>query len=306
VPDGLWRFSKGVLQWQARTWAYTFFLSDHYPPFETGDAAYPVAVWLEQPDRFNRWAVLFRAILAIPAGIVEAVFTFGVYAFSVAIWLITLVLGRCPRSLHLMVAAWLRYQLRYTAYYGLLTTAYPSAALGDRQTTYGSLASGEIILRGASRALAVIAIVLGSLLYASELFLPALIGVTPASLQTETAIIDLNLLQSRTLAAEAKYRTNVDRCAGTWRCVNRQTPILGQQLQTQIVTIEGITSPNVRTRRDAHAVLSVLDEENAAVSRMQRAGTPQAFESDAGRLVTLTRRLAPLVQKLQDDLGSGF
>jgi len=32
-PRGLFDFSEGVLRWQARTSAYSFFLTDEYPPF---------------------------------------------------------------------------------------------------------------------------------------------------------------------------------------------------------------------------------------------------------------------------------
>lgn len=301
VPEGMWRFSTGVLQWVARTNAYTSFLTDQYPPFELGDVPYPVSVTLERPDRFNRLAVLFRVILVIPAAIVTEVFGLGVGVFAVVTWVVTLVLGRCPRPLHLMLAAWLRYQLRYIAYYYLLTTEYPSAPLGDSQSTHGSLETGEIVLRGAAKAFAVVAIVLGVALYAFDFALPAVLG---SQVRSQVAIDQLNALQSRNLTAEATYRTKVESCGATWRCVDRQTPIPEQSLQTQISTLESITFPTDPARHDADSLVSILQEERSALAQMQGAATQQTFETDLHRVVTLTRRLQPLVLKLQDDLKS--
>lgn len=301
VPDGMWRFSKGVLQWVARTDAYTYLLTDQYPPFELGDVPYPVSVTLERPDRFNRLAVLFRVILVIPAAIVADVFGLGVGLFAIATWVVTLVLGRCPRSLHLMLAAWLRYQLRYIAYHYLLTTEYPSAPLGDRQSTRGSLETGEIVLRGAAKAFAVVAIVLGVAVYAFDFALPTVLG---NQVRSQVAIDQLNALQSRNLTAEATYRTKVESCGATWRCVDRQTSIPEQSLRTQISTLESITFPTDPARHDADSLVSILQEERSALTQMQGAGTQQTFESDLHRVVTLTSRLQPLVLKLQDDLKS--
>lgn len=302
VPEGMWRFSKGVLEWGCRTAAYTFFLTDKYPPFDLGEVAYPVSFRLERPDRFNRLAVLFRVILTIPAAIVSTVFMWGVYVFSIVTWLATLVLGRCPRPLHLVLAAWLRYQLRYSAYYWLLTTEYPSSPLGDPQTSYGSLESGEIVLRGASKALAVTAIVVGALLYMSFTFLPTIFG---PQVRAQSAMRQLSALESRSTAAQAKLRTRTGRCPPTtWHCVAGAMPIVERSLVTQISSIEAITFPTNRTRRDAKGVLALLDEERSAVTQLQDAATAGAFHQGLTHVISLTQRLQPLVLKLQDDLAS--
>lgn len=301
VPEGMWQFSKGVLQWGARTDAYALFLTDRYPPFGLDDVSYPVWMAVDRPDRFNRLAVLFRAILVIPAGIVQSVFTLGMYVFFVVTWILTLVLGRCPRALHLVLAAWLRYQLRYSAYAYLLTTTYPSAPLGDRQSSYGSLESGEIVLRGAAKAFAVVALVLGTVFYMSDFALPAVLGAHGAA---RTAIGQLDALQSRSASADASFRTQVGGCASTWRCVDRDTSILERSLQTQISTIEAITFPTAATRDDASSLLPLLREERSVLNQVPGAGTQHTFDSDLNRVVALTRRLQPLVRKLQLDLGS--
>ncbi len=168
VPTSLWEFSTGVLKWNARTSAFTYFLTDRYPPFELGDADYPVSVSFGgRPDRFNRLSVLFRAVLLIPAWIVVVVFTYGVGVFSIVAWVLTLVIGRCPRPLYLVSAAWLRYSLRFDAFALLLTSEYPSRPLGDPPLGYGpaSLEHGDIVLTGGAKALGVIEIVVGVIAY---------------------------------------------------------------------------------------------------------------------------------------------
>ena len=67
LPSFAADFLPGVLRWQMRVTAYFYLLTDRYPPFTLdADDTYPV--WLAaQPGRLNRWAVMFRLILVLPA-----------------------------------------------------------------------------------------------------------------------------------------------------------------------------------------------------------------------------------------------
>jgi Domain of unknown function (DUF4389) len=85
-----------------------------------------------RPGRLNRLAVLFRIILAIPAGIIAAVIAAGWEAVSFFCWLVVLILGRMPAPLFEATAAVLRYSMRLQAYFLLLTAAYPKRLFGDR------------------------------------------------------------------------------------------------------------------------------------------------------------------------------
>lgn len=168
VPQSLWGFSIGVLKWQARTNSFLYFLTDRYPPFTLGDAEYPVSLVIGgPPDRFNRFSVLFRVVLVIPAWVVVVVFSYGVGILSIFTWLLTLIAGRCPRLLYLVIATWLRYDLRFVAFNLLLTTEYPGGPLGDSPPFEhaASLENGDIVLTGGARALAVVTIVIGVLAY---------------------------------------------------------------------------------------------------------------------------------------------
>ncbi len=49
-------------------------------------------------------------------------------------WLIVLIAGRMPRSLHEALAAAVRYQARVTGYFLMLTARYPGGLFGDPET----------------------------------------------------------------------------------------------------------------------------------------------------------------------------
>lgn len=132
LPDGLAGYLTGYLRWLARVQAYLFLLTDQYPPFELGEADYPVQILL-RPGPLNRLAVFFRIILAIPAYVVTLLVVFGMETIVMFVtWLIVLIAGRMPRSLHEAIAAGLRYYMRFTGYLFLVTGSYPWGLFGDQ------------------------------------------------------------------------------------------------------------------------------------------------------------------------------
>ena len=132
LPEFAAEFLSGVLRWQARVNAYALLLTGQYPPFALEDVDYPVRV-VTSRGQLNRLAVFFRLILAIPAAIVVGVLTYGTYTIVLFVtWLIVLITGRMPESLHFAISAVLRYSLRYIGYLLLLTAEYPSGLFGDQ------------------------------------------------------------------------------------------------------------------------------------------------------------------------------
>jgi hypothetical protein len=124
-------YLSGYLRWYSRVGAYLLLLTDEYPPFAFGDAAYPVRLAVGS-GKLNRLTVLFRIILAIPAAIVSILLTSGFTTIVIFIgWLTALIAGRLPASLHQAFAAVLRYTIRYYGYLYLLTGAYPAGLFGD-------------------------------------------------------------------------------------------------------------------------------------------------------------------------------
>jgi Domain of unknown function (DUF4389) len=132
VPSGMFEFLTGTLRWAARVQAYGNLLTDRYPPFSLDDDPdYPVRLFTRQ-TQLNRAAVFFRVILAIPAAIVAGVAAFGLGILSIFGWLIALFTGQLPDSLHEAFTAILRYSIRYTGYWLLVTPEYPAGLYGDQ------------------------------------------------------------------------------------------------------------------------------------------------------------------------------
>jgi hypothetical protein len=135
LPRFAAEFLPGVLRWQMRVTAYQYLMTDKYPPFTLEhDDAYPV--WLTAlPGRLNRWAVLFRLLLGLPASIFSSIVQYGAFTLVAFIaWLIVLFSGSMPPSLYQAYAAALRYQARVYGYGFMLTSEWPWGLLGDRET----------------------------------------------------------------------------------------------------------------------------------------------------------------------------
>jgi Domain of unknown function (DUF4389) len=132
LPEGLGGYLTGYLRWLVRVQAYLFLLTDQYPPFELGEADYPVQILL-RPGPLNRLAVFFRIILAIPAALLSALVVLGMETIVMFVtWLIVLIAGQMPRPLYEAIAAGQRYYFRYTGYLFLLTGTYPWGLFGDQ------------------------------------------------------------------------------------------------------------------------------------------------------------------------------
>lgn len=133
LPDWVADFLSGYLAWTIRVSAYGRLAVDEYPPFQWAPPNAAVRIELQRGE-LNRWAVLFRIILAIPAAILYAVLTYGWGAASFVCWLVVLIMGRTPVPLFGATAAVVRYELRYQAYWMMLTSAYPKGLFGDGPT----------------------------------------------------------------------------------------------------------------------------------------------------------------------------
>jgi hypothetical protein len=133
LPEFAVSYMSGYIRWITRVQAYGLLLTDQYPPFAFGDEpAYPVRIAIPPRDRLNRAAVFFRFILVIPASLLNAFVTFGgMTIVAVIAWVIALITGKLPTSLHLAYTAILRYSTRVSCYSYLLTAEYPKGLFGD-------------------------------------------------------------------------------------------------------------------------------------------------------------------------------
>jgi hypothetical protein len=133
LPEFAVSYLSGFTRWSTRVQAYALLLTDQYPPFSLDDdPSYPVRIAIPPQDGLNRVAILFRVILVIPASLLNAFVAIGgttIVAFIA--WLIALITGKLPTSLHQAYTAILRYTTRYNCYFYMLTAAYPRGLFGD-------------------------------------------------------------------------------------------------------------------------------------------------------------------------------
>ncbi len=133
LPEWAHTFISGGLRWYTRVGAYLLLLTDRYPPFSLDDEAYPARPFFPAPGPLNRWAVLFRFILAIPAGVFYNIVSYGLSVpLLLVMWFVVLIRGTMPAPLYTAYAALLRYQVRFHAYFAMLTSEYAWGMLGDQ------------------------------------------------------------------------------------------------------------------------------------------------------------------------------
>ena len=137
LPEFAVTYQSGYLRWMTRFYGYLCLLTDAWPPFSfDDDPGYPVRVAIPPAQRLNRAAVFFRCILIIPAWFLATLIGNAIAPIGFVAWLITLITGRLPRSLHVAYLAVVRYQARFYGYgWLLLTPAYPGGLYGDGQAT---------------------------------------------------------------------------------------------------------------------------------------------------------------------------
>lgn len=125
LPGFVIQFASGYLRWSIRVTAYLYLLTDAYPPFSMDEVpAYPVHLSI-RTGPLNRWAVLFRLFLAIPAYVVDWVLAGGAWVVAVAAWVVTLILGRLPVPFAQAFGVVARFQARYAGYWFMLSAEYP-------------------------------------------------------------------------------------------------------------------------------------------------------------------------------------
>ena len=76
----------------------------------------------------SRATVLFRLVLAIPAWIALAFWTFGAFFVVIGAWFVMLLRGRCSNGMHEFLAAYTRYAAQVSAYLRLTANPYPGFA----------------------------------------------------------------------------------------------------------------------------------------------------------------------------------
>jgi hypothetical protein len=128
-PEGLFKIALGILRWQANVNAYVLLQRDEYPPFTWDADEYPLTLDVEYPDTLNRWAPLYKWLLAIPNMIVLAVLGFVAFILVFFSWFAILFTGKFPSGLFDFVVGTQRWSLRLNAYIYLMRDEYPPFSL---------------------------------------------------------------------------------------------------------------------------------------------------------------------------------
>lgn len=147
-PEGLFRYTSGVLRW---TWRVAFYASgalatDRYPPFTLGPADYPAELEIEPPQRMSRGLWLVKWLLALPHLIVVGLLGGGLGTglagragedgwlrwgggllgiLVLVAGVVLLFTGRYPKDLFAFVMGCNRWIARVVVYLSLMTDRYP-------------------------------------------------------------------------------------------------------------------------------------------------------------------------------------
>ncbi len=127
TPDAIHSFLAAYLRYQAHVSAYLLLIANPFPGFVGKEGSYPVEPLIAPPRTQNRWKVLFRVILAIPAFMVASAYLTLLYTVGVLAWFACLVTGKMPVGMRNAGALALRYLAQANGYLLMLTDSYPYA-----------------------------------------------------------------------------------------------------------------------------------------------------------------------------------
>jgi len=136
VPEALHRFLAAYVRYAMHLVAFVYLIGRRFPGFTGRAGSYGIDVEIDPRERQNRWKVLFRSLLSVPAFFVAS--ALGSVAFVIALlcWWYALVKGRMPEGMRNLGVVCLRYSAQSYAYSLLVTDRYPYAApvLRDART----------------------------------------------------------------------------------------------------------------------------------------------------------------------------
>jgi len=124
-PEALHRFLAAYLRYQLHVGAYVYLIGNPFPGFTGAVGSYPVELRVAERERQNRWTVLFRLLLALPALAIASVYVSLAYVVAFLGWFASLFTGRMPLGLRNAGALALRYMAQTNGYLFFVTGAYP-------------------------------------------------------------------------------------------------------------------------------------------------------------------------------------
>lgn len=124
-PAWLHRFLSAYVRYQLHVTAFLYLVGNPFPGFVGAEGTYPLDPHVDARQRQNRWTVLFRLVLAVPALFLSAAFSWLLAIAAFLGWFAALATGRMPLGLRNAGAFSLRYMAQANAYVLLVSPAYP-------------------------------------------------------------------------------------------------------------------------------------------------------------------------------------
>jgi Domain of unknown function (DUF4389) len=134
IPPGVHDWIVRYYRYMWQTYSYSAFMREEYPQWgsQGGDVdpgLDPARVTIEHADELNRWAVLYKWILAIPHYFVLAFLFLGAYFAVIIGFFAVLVTGAWPAGLRDYIVNVMRWYVRVQAYVLQRDDEYPPFAL---------------------------------------------------------------------------------------------------------------------------------------------------------------------------------
>ena len=124
-PEWLHRFLSAYVRYQVHVSAFLYLVGNPFPGFVGAAGSYPIDLNVVSRQRQNRWTVLFRLFLAIPALVLAGIFGWLLAAVAFLGWFAALATGQMPVGLRNTGAFALRYGSQTYAYLLMVSPAYP-------------------------------------------------------------------------------------------------------------------------------------------------------------------------------------
>jgi hypothetical protein len=129
-PQGFFDFQVGLLSWNTRVAASLGNLTDEYPTFGTRGTSASVKVDLAYPETLSRGILILRTLLGwlyffIPHGVCLFFRLIAAGVVQFLAWWVVVFTGSFPEGFHSFLTGTHRWLVRFGAYAGFLTDAYP-------------------------------------------------------------------------------------------------------------------------------------------------------------------------------------
>lgn len=134
IPEPILNFRVMTYRYQWRVLSYIGFMRNEYPPFSfnsvtADDGIDPATFTIDPPGAMQRWAPLYKWILAIPHYFVLAFLGIAAFFAWIIAFFAVIFTGSFPQGLRDFFVGLMRWSFRVNAYVLFMTDEYPPFSL---------------------------------------------------------------------------------------------------------------------------------------------------------------------------------